>query len=170
MGLFICFYFSIFLTCSLNICCVCVCVCVCVHAHTQLCQTLFEIPWTIAHQAPLSMGFPRQEYWSGLPFPSPGDLPDSGIKHTSLASPARTDRFLVLHIKLVFLGIYSFLNMAGSFWQSFRNSLIVIEAQWSRNWLNISLNNSHDIFLWNKMYLDLGISFLVSSSLISQLR
>ncbi|CAN0554671.1 unnamed protein product, partial [Rangifer tarandus platyrhynchus] len=37
------------------------------------------------HQAPLSMGFPRQEYWSGLPFPSPGDLPDLGIK---LASPA----------------------------------------------------------------------------------
>ena len=39
----------------------------------------------MAHQAPLSMGFPRQEYWSGLPFPSPGDLPDSGIKP---ASPA----------------------------------------------------------------------------------
>ena len=35
------------------------------------------IPWTVAHQAPLSMGFPRQEYWSGLPFPSPGDLPDT---------------------------------------------------------------------------------------------
>ena len=39
----------------------------------------------MAHQAPLSMGFPRQEYWSGLPFPSPGDLPDPGIKP---ASPA----------------------------------------------------------------------------------
>ena len=37
-------------------------------------------PWTVAHQAPLSMGFSRQEYWSGLPFPSPGDLPDPGIK------------------------------------------------------------------------------------------
>ena len=36
----------------------------------------FVNPWTVAHQAPLSMGFPRQEYWSGLPFPSPGDLPD----------------------------------------------------------------------------------------------
>ena len=41
--------------------------------------------WTVAHQAPLSMGFPRQEYWSGLPFPSPGDLPDPGIKSTSPA-------------------------------------------------------------------------------------
>ena len=46
---------------------------------------LFATPWTIAYQAPLSMGFSRQEYWSGLPFPSPGDLPDPGIKP---ASPA----------------------------------------------------------------------------------
>jgi len=38
----------------------------------------FATPWTAAHQAPLSMGFPRQEYWSGLPFPSPRDLPDPG--------------------------------------------------------------------------------------------
>ena len=42
-------------------------------------------PWTLAHQALLSMGFPRQEYWSGLPFPSPGDLPDPGIKPASSA-------------------------------------------------------------------------------------
>ena len=38
----------------------------------------FVTPWTVAYQALLSMGFPRQEYWSGLPFPSPGDLPDPG--------------------------------------------------------------------------------------------
>ena len=37
---------------------------------------LFVMPWTVAHQAPLSMGFPRQEYWRGLPFPSPGDIPN----------------------------------------------------------------------------------------------
>ena len=41
---------------------------------------LFMTPWTVACQAPLSMGFSRQEYWSGLPFPSPGDLPDPGIE------------------------------------------------------------------------------------------
>ena len=41
---------------------------------------LFATPGTAARQAPLSMGFPRQEYWSGLPFPSPGDLPDPGIE------------------------------------------------------------------------------------------
>ena len=49
---------------------------------------LLETPWTTAPQAPPSMGFPRQEDWSGLPFPSPGDLPHPGIKPTSLASPA----------------------------------------------------------------------------------
>ena len=42
------------------------------------CVRLFEILWTVARQAPLSMGFSRKEYWSGLPFPSPGDLPDQG--------------------------------------------------------------------------------------------
>ena len=51
---------------------------------------LFVTSWTVACQAPLSMGFPRQEYWSGLPFPSPGDLPDSGIKPMS---PALAGRF-----------------------------------------------------------------------------
>ena len=44
---------------------------------------LFSTPWTVGHQAPPSMGFPRQEYWSGLPFPSPGDLPDPGIEPRS---------------------------------------------------------------------------------------
>ena len=49
-------------------------------SHVQLCATL----WTVAHQAPLSMGFSRQEYWSGLPFPAPGDLPNPEIKPVSL--------------------------------------------------------------------------------------
>ena len=44
-------------------------------------------PRTVAHQAPMSMGFPRQEYWTGLPFPPPGDLPNPGIKLASLMSP-----------------------------------------------------------------------------------
>ena len=54
---------------------------------------LFATPWTIASQAPLSMEFSRQEYWSGLLFPTPGDLPNLGIKATSPASPALTGRF-----------------------------------------------------------------------------
>ena len=50
-------------------------------------------PWTVARQAPLSMGFSRQEYWSGLPCPPPGDLPNPGIEPVSLTSPALAGRF-----------------------------------------------------------------------------
>ena len=60
---------------------VCVCVCVSHSGHIQL----FATPWTVAHQAPLSMKVSRQEYWSGLPFPSPGHHPDPGIKPRSSA-------------------------------------------------------------------------------------
>ena len=65
--------------------CVCVCVCVCVQLLSHI--RLFATLWTVAHQAPLSMGFSRQEYWSGLPFPTPGDLPHPGIEAIALASP-----------------------------------------------------------------------------------
>ena len=58
--------------------------CVCVLSHVQL----FVTPWTVAHQDPLSMGFSRQEYRCGLPFPSPGDPPDPGTKPKYLMSPA----------------------------------------------------------------------------------
>ena len=54
------------------------CACVCSDVSDSL------IPWTVAHQDPLSMEFSRQEYWSGLPFPTPGDLPDPGTEPTSL--------------------------------------------------------------------------------------
>ena len=58
-------------------------------SHVQL----FATQWTIARQALLSVGFSRHEYWSGLPCPSPGDLPDPGIKPSYLASPVLTGRF-----------------------------------------------------------------------------
>ena len=54
---------------------------------------LFVAPWAVAHQAPLSMEFSRQEYWSGLSLPTPGDLPDLGVKPTSPVSPALAGRF-----------------------------------------------------------------------------
>ena len=54
---------------------------------------LFAIPWTVAHQAPLSVGFSRQEYWNGLSFPPPVDLPDPEIELVSLASPALAGGF-----------------------------------------------------------------------------
>ena len=56
--------------------------------HVCSCDQLFVTPWTIAPQAPLSMGFSRQEYWSGLPFPPPGDLPSPGTEPGSPVSPA----------------------------------------------------------------------------------
>ena len=54
------------------------------------CVQLFATPWTVAYQASPSIGFSRQEYWSALPFPSPGDLPDPGIEPRSLALEADT--------------------------------------------------------------------------------
>ena len=54
---------------------------------------LFGTPWIAAHWAPLAMGFSRQEYWSGLPFPPPGDLPNPGMEPTSLESPTLAGRF-----------------------------------------------------------------------------
>ena len=57
------------------------------------CVWLSATLWTVASQAPLSMGFSRQEYWSGLPFPPPGDLPDPGIEPTSPSSPALAGGF-----------------------------------------------------------------------------
>ena len=63
----------------------------------QSCLTLATL-WTVVCQAPLSMGFSRQEYWSGLSFPPPGDLPDPGIEPTSPATPAsQVDSLLLTH-------------------------------------------------------------------------
>ena len=93
--------------------CVCVCVCVCVCARTHslyavcVCVCVYVRARMRAHsavsdswrltdcscQAPLSMGFSRQEYWSGLPFPTPGDLSDPGIEPESLVSPALAGGF-----------------------------------------------------------------------------
>ena len=78
---------------------------------------LFGTLWTVALQAPLSMGFPRQKYWSGLPFPPPGDLPDPGIKHgspalqadSSLSEPPWEDRFKAS----------SLVNYPHDFWKIF---------------------------------------------------
>ena len=64
-----------------------------VHAYVVSLVWLFVIPWTIVCQTPLSMGFSRQEYWSRLPFPPPGDLINPGIKPMSLVSPALADGF-----------------------------------------------------------------------------
>ena len=74
----------------------CVCVCVCVHAQSLSRIRLFATPRTVARPALLSMEFSRQEYWSGLPFPSPGELPDAGIKPVSPVSPALASGFFTI--------------------------------------------------------------------------
>ena len=69
----------------------------CMHAKSlQLCPTLFD-SMNCSQQAFLSMRFPRQEYWSGLPCPPPGELPDPGIEPTSLMSPALAGEFFTSH-------------------------------------------------------------------------
>ena len=72
---------------------------------------LFAILWTVAHQAPLSMGFPRQEYWSGLPCPPPGDLPDPGIKRTSLMSSALAGVFFTISTTWEVLRVLNLLKL-----------------------------------------------------------
>ena len=61
------------------------------------CIQLFATLWTVAHQAPLPRGFSRQEYWSGLPCPPPGDLPNPGSEPVSLMSPELAGRFFTIH-------------------------------------------------------------------------
>ena len=68
------------------------CLIACMLGHFSRVQ-FFATLWTVAYQAPQSMGFPRQEYWNGLPFPSPGDLPDPEIEPMSLMSPALSGGF-----------------------------------------------------------------------------
>ena len=69
------------------------CVFVCVQSLSHV--WLFVTPWTVARQAPLSMGFPRQEDWSGVPFTPPGDLLNPGIEPVSLVPPALAGRFFI---------------------------------------------------------------------------
>ena len=78
------------------------------------CVRLFVILWTVAHPAPLSIGFPRQEYWRGLPFPSPGDISDPRIEPVSPAlagrfftpEPSRTSHQIRLHLYDLLLTSY----------------------------------------------------------------
>ena len=72
---------------------------------------LFATPWTVAYQAPPSMEFSRQEYWSGLPFPSPGDLPDPGVKP---GSPALQADALPSEPPGISLSIYSIHKVLGT--------------------------------------------------------
>ena len=92
--------------------------CCLVKSRPTFCDPLPTPPRTVAHQVPLSMGSPRQEYWNGLPFPSPGDLPNPGIERTppALAGGCFTDEPLSIHIFrfLVFIRFYSAEDSTGA--------------------------------------------------------
>ena len=83
--------------------------CACILSHVRL----FETPWTVAHPAPLSMEFSRQEYCSELPFTSPGDIPDPGILHESLESPSLTGKFFTIAplVKLIIVSLKTQLTL-----------------------------------------------------------
>ena len=82
---------------------VCVCVCTCV---PSVVSDSFATPWTVSHQDPLSMDFSRPEYWSGLPFPPPGDLPDLEMEPEPLMSPELQVDFLSTAPLIRYVGVY----------------------------------------------------------------
>ena len=89
----------------LNVCCLV----------TQSCPTLTS-PWTVPCQASLSVGFPRQEYWSELPFPPPGDLPDPGICLVSLSFPELADGFFTTSATWEVSYLFVMTSEEGSEW------------------------------------------------------
>ena len=97
----------------------CICDCVCMLSDfscVQLCVTL----WTIAHQVPLSTGFSRQENWSGLPSPSPGDLSNAGIETVSLTSTALWDFCVPLPLAPIHFNC----------WKCLKNMFFVLLPPW----------------------------------------
>ena len=99
---------------------------VCVLSHLRgVC--LFVTPQTVARQATLSMGFSREEYWSGLPFPSPGDLPDSGIEPTSFIPPVLAGRFFT----------------TSATWEAFQNKSQPVKFPPMRDYIHSSESNTH---------------------------
>ena len=86
------------------------CMHVCMLSHFS-CVRLFVTLWTVAIQAPLSMGFSRQEYWSGLPCPSPGNLPNLGIEPASLVSPAMVNGLTLVPPRKLSVYAYPWLNI-----------------------------------------------------------
>ena len=88
-------------------------------------MSIFVSPWTVAHQVPLFMEFSRQEYWNGLPFPSPGTLPDPGIEP---ASPALASRLFVTEPDKMWLLCYLGLFAATVCWPSL--ALLLSKTVW----------------------------------------
>ena len=93
---------------------------------------LFATPWTTAHQAPLSMGFPRQEYWSGLPLPSPGDLSNPGLLHWQEASlPVSHQRSPIHLVQLSSVQSLSHVQFFATPWTAACQASLFITNSWS---------------------------------------
>jgi len=115
--------------------CVYIYILMCVSVHggcsiAQLCPTL-GTPWTVACQAPLSMGFPRQEYWSGFPFPSPRNLPNPEIEPTSPAFQAVfciASGFFTAESLGKPMSVYIYSSIAGSFQRVFDMDLKFLQS------------------------------------------
>ena len=94
----------------------------------QSCLTFCD-PWTVAHQTPLSVGFSRQEYWSGLPCLPPGDLPDPGVKFKSLTCPAWAGEFFITQFSSA--QSLSNLQLFGTPWTAACQASLTITNSWS---------------------------------------
>ena len=94
---------------------------------------LFVTPWTVACQEPLSMGFSRQEYWSGLPCPPPWDVPDPGIEPTSLMSPASSGMFFTTRATWTSV-VAQLVKNPPAMWETWVWSLVG-KISWRRKWL-----------------------------------
>ena len=125
--------------------CVCVCACLCV-----CCVRLFAVQWTVAHQTPLSMELSSQEYWSGLPFPPPGDLPNPGIRFFTIWAIR----------KLCYIELRFFLRclLAVKVTQIFL--VFIALTIFEKSWLGILKNVSKSGCAWYVIsWLDLGYWF-----------
>ena len=99
-------------------------------AQSLSCVWFFETSWTVAHQAPLSMGFSQQEYWSGLPFPPPGDLLHPGIEPESPVLPALAGRFFTTSTNWE-APVFDFLARIPGMGGSFAISPVQPVAKWT---------------------------------------
>ena len=119
------------------------------------CVRLFVTLWTVAYQAPLSMGFTRQEYWSGLSFPSPGDLLNPGIELDSLKSPALAGRIFTItwpgKLTLLSPQFYSWRN--GSLDNDLTNTHKKNETSLLTSCIYFPTTNIHCLYFINRVLL-----------------
>ena len=105
------------------------------------CVQLFVTPWTEAYQAPRSMGFSRQEYWSGLPFPSPGDLPNPGIEPSSPA--LQTDALLSEPLE----------KPVAESEEELRSLLVKVKEESEKSWLKAQHSENEDHGIWSHHFM-----------------